>query len=47
MPQESVIKVLKENFSRYGIPKIIYTDSGFQFTSKAFTDFKKEWAFED
>lgn len=44
--KESVIKVLKENFARYGIPKILYTDSGPQYTSKAFLDFKKEWGFE-
>lgn len=43
---ESVIKILKENFARYGIPKILYTDSGPQYTSKAFWDFKKEWSFE-
>ena len=45
-PDMSVIKGLKENFSRYGIPKILYTDSGSHFTSKPFADFRKEWGFE-
>jgi len=35
----NIIKIFKENFSRYGIPKLLITDNGAQYTSEAFKIF--------
>lgn len=40
-----IIAVLKSNFSRYGIPKVVYSDNGPQFTSLQFKKFTKTWNF--
>lgn len=42
---ENVIKKLKSIFARHGIPNIINSDNGPQFTSKEFQNFSKEWNF--
>ncbi|XP_042243248.1 uncharacterized protein K02A2.6-like [Homarus americanus] len=36
---EATVKVLREVFSRHGLPEILATDNGPQFTSKEFADF--------
>ncbi|XP_026826878.1 uncharacterized protein K02A2.6-like [Ooceraea biroi] len=43
---ESVINVLKASFAKHGIPKILYTDPGTQFSSVKFQDLTKKWAFK-
>ena len=43
---ESTIKSIKEIFARYGVPKILYTDSGSQYTSAKFKKFANEWGFK-
>ena len=42
----SVIQKLKQTFSRYGIPEVLRTDNGTQFSAKEFRDFAREWKFE-
>ena len=42
----SVIAVCKVQFARHGIPDVLITDNGAQFTSSAFSAFVKEWQFE-
>ncbi len=42
---ETVIKKLKKNFARHGIPEELTTDSGSQFTAAAFKNFSEEWDF--
>ena len=42
----SVIAVCKVQFARHGIPDVLITDNGTQFTSSAFSAFVKEWQFE-
>ena len=41
----TVIEFLKEQFSRYGIPDTLATDSGPQFTSQEFRQFLQDWEF--
>ncbi|XP_028519732.1 uncharacterized protein K02A2.6 [Exaiptasia diaphana] len=41
-----VIKALKQQFSRHGIPDTLVTDNGPQFDCKEFQQFAKEWEFE-
>ena len=41
----SVIKEMKEVFARYGIPDILVTDNGPQFSSAEFSAFAKTWMF--
>ena len=41
-----VIKKLKGQFARYGIPSTIITDNGTQFVSEEFIRFQKEWDFD-
>lgn len=41
----NIVNHLKQIFSRQGIPKEIFADSGSQFTSEEFKDFSKEWGF--
>lgn len=43
---EHVIEKLKEVFSRFGIPKILYSDGGPQFDSYIFRDFAKSYDFK-
>ena len=38
-------KALRQLFCRTGVPDIIWSDEGPQFTSKSFQDFAKEWEF--
>ena len=40
-----VINALKAMFSRYGIPEIVYSDNGPQFSCRKFKNFAKEWYF--
>ena len=42
----NVIKELKNMFSRYGIPDIVVTDNGPQFSSAEFAVFAKTWMFD-
>ena len=46
MSSVAVIKILKSNFARYGIPKLLVTDSGSQFTSAEFKQFAVSWGFQ-
>ena len=44
---KEVIKHLKRHFSRYGIPEILRSDNGPQYTSdRRFKKFEKDWNFE-
>ena len=40
-----VINNLKKMFSRYGIPKEVFSDNGPQFSSREFKDFSIKWDF--
>ena len=42
----SIIKALREVFARYGIPDIMVSDKGHQFSSAEFTVFAKTWNFD-
>ena len=42
---ETVIKKLKKNFARRGIPDILVTDSGTQYTADTFRKFAERWDF--
>ena len=42
----AVIKKLKEQFSRYGIPETVFTDNGPQFVCREFREFEREWEFQ-
>ena len=42
----ALIQFFKEQFSRHGIPDILMTDNGPQYTSREFTDFSREWEFK-
>lgn len=42
---DNVITILKEIFSRQGIPKILFSDNGPQFSSEQFTKFSVEYDF--
>ncbi|XP_045450007.1 uncharacterized protein K02A2.6-like [Melitaea cinxia] len=42
----STIDSIKEILARHGIPDIVYTDAGTQFTSFEFKTFSKEWNFK-
>jgi transposase InsO family protein len=39
----AVICELKKMMARYGIPEVLYSDNGSQFSSKEFSDFVKDW----
>ena len=41
-----VIEVLKDTFSRHGIPSELVSDNGSQYTSRAFKSFSREWEFQ-
>ena len=38
-----VVTLLKKNFARYGIPRVIVSDGGPQFVSQEFDSFKVDW----
>ena len=42
---ETVIKKLKKNFARHGIPEELVTDCGTQFTAELFKKFANKWEF--
>ena len=42
---QGVINVLKSLFARYGIPEVVRSDNGPQFSSQEFTDFAREYQF--
>eukprot|EP00731_Ephydatia_muelleri_P019632 Em0012g457a len=41
----AVIRVVKEQFARHGVPVIVQSDGGPQFVSREFSDFATEWGF--
>ncbi|XP_069109439.1 uncharacterized protein [Argopecten irradians] len=47
-PTESsaTVAALKSIFARHGIPEIVFSDNGPQFSSRTFADFATEWGFE-
>ena len=40
---QNIVYALKKNFARYGIPKMVVSDCGPQFTSEYFQSFCKSW----
>lgn len=46
LTSQNVINKLKSIFARHGIPKILISDSGKQFTSSEFQNFAKIWNFQ-
>ena len=40
------IRKMKSHFARYGIPDVVISDNGPQFSSEKFAMFAKEWSFE-
>ena len=42
----AVIKFLKAQFSRHGIPEVLVTDNGPQFVSGEFSEFATQWEFQ-
>ena len=46
MQSHTVIQILKGHFGRYGIPEVVVSDRGPQFTSGEFQDFSKMWSFQ-
>jgi len=46
MSSETTINKLKLIFSRYGIPLVLFSNNGPQFSNSNFTNFSKEWDFE-
>jgi hypothetical protein len=47
LSSETTVIGLKSCFARYGIPKLLYSDGGPQFSSRYFKDFSKNWGFEN
>ena len=45
MTSANVINICKSHFSRYGIPDVLVSDCGTQFTSELFGNFSKDWCF--
>ena len=41
-----VIKSLKNQFARHGIPDTLYSDNGSQFASREFSEFASAWQFD-
>ncbi|XP_039300082.1 uncharacterized protein K02A2.6-like [Nilaparvata lugens] len=46
LSSETTIIGLKSFFARYGIPKILYSDGGPQYSSRQFKDFQSKWGFD-
>ena len=42
----AIIKFMKQQFSRHGIPDVLVTDNGPQFVSKEFEEFTLAWEFK-
>ena len=42
----AVIRAMKKQFARYGVPGTLITDRGPQYTSNEFQDFAKAWKFQ-
>ncbi|XP_053699114.1 uncharacterized protein K02A2.6-like [Sabethes cyaneus] len=42
---KTTIEQMKKWFANFGIPRILYTDNGPQYSSKEFADFSKCWSF--
>lgn len=42
----SIVNRFRAQFSRHGIPEILFTDNGPQFTSEEFQNFRQKWGFE-
>ena len=42
----AVIKFMKGQFSRHGIPDVLISDNGPQFTSREFSEFATQWEFQ-
>ena len=45
LTSNSLIRALKAHFARYGVPEILRSDNGPQFTSEAFEKFTIKWQF--
>ena len=45
MTSTNVINICKSHFYSYGIPDVLVSDCGTQFTSELFGNFSKEWCF--
>jgi transposase InsO family protein len=43
---EGVVKFMKRNFARYGVPDKVISDNGPQYASYEFRNFAKDWEFE-
>lgn len=43
---KNTIDSIKAIFARHGVPLVLYTDAGSQFTSSEFSKFVKQWNFE-
>ena len=46
MNAENVISICKSHFARHGVPDVLVSDCGTQFTSSLFKDFSLTWNFE-
>ena len=42
----TVVNVLKQQLTRYGLPEILYTDNGPEFASKEFFNFVRKYQFQ-
>lgn len=43
---KNIIGICRRNFARYGIPRVVVSDNGPQFTGHEFKRFAKEWSFQ-
>ena len=43
---KDVVRKLKAHFSRYGVPSVVISDNGPQFSSEEFDEFSQKWEFE-
>ena len=46
MTATAVIKKLKEQFSRHGIHKTVFSDNGSSFVCREFKEFERGWEFK-